>query len=98
MYTNIQEDEQNHTKYAKLERQSCIPFTFQPDIAASGGLSEFLKISAIASTFGVGWSNLSFASAVSPSLIRLNFYHRDKFDQYDHQVNIVPHVWCYLSY
>ena len=27
----------------------------QPDIAASGGLSEFLKISAIASTFGVGW-------------------------------------------
>ena len=30
----------------------------QPDIAASGGLSEFLKISAIASTFGVGWQRL----------------------------------------
>ena len=27
--------------------------TLQPDIAASGGLSEFLKIAALASTFGV---------------------------------------------
>ena len=31
-----------------------IQYFIQPDIAASGGLSEFLKISAIASTFGVG--------------------------------------------
>ena len=62
----------------------------QPDIAASGGLSEFLKISTIASTFGVGRIFFRmFHMPLSLSLItivQINDHNRLK-------VNVVPHVW-----
>ena len=65
-----------------------IQYFIQPDIAASGGLSEFLKISTIASTFGVG--RIFFRMFHMPlSLItnvQINDHNRLK-------VNVVPHVW-----
>ena len=59
----------------------------QPDIAASGGLSEFLKISAIASTFGVG--EMFFHKFHPLSLIAIVQIN----DQNCLKVNVVPHVW-----
>ena len=66
-----------------------IQYFIQPDIAASGGLSEFLKISAIASTFGVGGLLFHMFESLPLSLIsnvKINDRNRLK-------VNVVLHVW-----
>ena len=65
-----------------------IQYFIQPDIAASGGLSEFLKISAIASTFGVG--RIFFRMFHMPLTLITNV----KIDDHNRlKVNVVPHVW-----
>ena len=65
-----------------------IRYFIQPDIAASGGLSEFLKISAIASTFGVG--RIFFRMFHIPLSLITNVKINDRNRL---KVNVVLHVW-----